>query len=295
MEALGLIVDWLSKNKEWLFSGLGVVVAVAVGRSFLPKKLSDMTVPRADTLPTTDAISRRLKKVLELMNAARQKDDFFTTADLARAMALSSPSELDLYFYGKSNPTFELIEAFSKRFFVNKNWLVVGRSEPFLSEDHIYFDAEDYWERIWFLNPEAICFVRSSGRIGEASIVLVFDELRYLVVPNRWHISDHVGGGGMSQIVSFYRFVKRLRNERPGWRLYGKIIPEKQYDDLIEGRIFPGSIVEKRPFSHWWDDLTDLNDEWTTEDQRRERYGEGLIFAQKVIRDALERQEAQSH
>jgi hypothetical protein len=79
-------------------------------------------------MPSTKLIGRRMNQVLGLMNAER--DEPLTVVDLARAMDLSTPAELEAVVEGHTPPTFAILDQFSARFAINKEWLATGRGPP---------------------------------------------------------------------------------------------------------------------------------------------------------------------
>jgi hypothetical protein len=220
------------------------------------------------------------------MNMSRP-DEKLSIGDLANALELSSPAELDGYMHGRLDPGFEFLRRFSGRFGVNQEWLLTARGQPFLAEEQRYLYPEEYLDIILALTPETICFVRSTGEVGECFIVLKINDLKYIVLPDMWHISDHVGGTGRNQIISFYNLVLDLQECQQNLHLYGRALPIKECERLVRGEVFPASMLEGKAISHWWDDLTDIEYAWTSVEGSREKYGDGFLFAQDVIRNAI--------
>lgn len=106
-------------------------------------------------MPPTKLIGRRMKQVLNLMNADRY--ELLTVVDLARAMDLPTPADLEAAVEGHAPPTFAMLDQSCARFAIDKEWLATGRGQPFKSSvEHQPF-------------PEA------------------------WRLPDVWHVSDHVG------------------------------------------------------------------------------------------------------
>lgn len=239
----------------------------------------------SDVLPeATKQISARMRRVLALMGEARHEP--LSVADLARAMSLHSPVDLDLVMAGSRAPSFSLIDAFCSRFSVNAEWLSTGRGEPFGRDVEYRPDPFDYYEVIERIKPEIVYLVRSTSPVGEASILVYEDHLNVYRIPRVWHVSDHVGGGGARDLLSLYRLFKRWSDTPKSYMVLGREVGPKLAKALFNDRVHPG-IVEHMPLSHWWDDLTDLEGRWTTPRNSAKTYGETFVAAQEIIRRKL--------
>jgi hypothetical protein len=86
---------------------------------------------KSASMPSTKLIGRRMKQVLGLMNADRH--DQLTVVDLAQAMGLSTPADLEAVVEGHAPPTFAMLDQFSAKFAIDKEWLASGCGEPFRS------------------------------------------------------------------------------------------------------------------------------------------------------------------
>ncbi|KJZ03163.1 hypothetical protein [Pseudoalteromonas piscicida] len=121
------MLNYIIENKEWLFSGVGVVVITFV-LSFLFKhksesKKSDSTDFKQNIVkkPTqveeikeeteVEKVAKRFRKTLDLMNEGRNYSEF-TIPLLAQIMKLHKISELENVFTGKEEPSFEFIDHF---------------------------------------------------------------------------------------------------------------------------------------------------------------------------------------
>jgi hypothetical protein len=245
------------------------------------------TGPSAGALPSTKQIALRLQSALKFMNASRD-DDLLTVADLARAMDLPSPADLDAIFVGQTHPTFAILDSFCERFAVNKEWLLSGRSSPFASTADFHSEAYAYKDWIDLVAPEYVYAVRSKGVFGEVYFVVQMDAYKHFVLPMSWHVSRQVGGTGAHQLLSLYKLFKDWIGETRDYMILGRYIDADLAASIADGEIHPG-VVEHMPVSHWWDDLTDLEHKWTSRDGSLTEYGEGFVDAQDIIRAQLER------
>lgn len=236
------------------------------------------------SLSSTKEIRRRLFKVLELMNEGRYEP--LNIVDLARAMELASPAELDAVFEGRQAPTFAMLDQFCACFAVDTEWLTTGRSQPFLPQVEHRVRVAEYRELLERDPPEHLYLVRSSSDAGESFFVAQRGELRYWRLSDVWHVSDHVGGGGAADLMALHELFKGWINELPKVALLGRQAAPHLVRAIIDGEIHPG-IVKRLPLSHWWDDLTDLEHKWTTREESRKSYGKGFVAAQDVLRSML--------
>jgi hypothetical protein len=241
---------------------------------------------KAPVLPSTRDIAKRLSTVLGLMN--KDRHDQLTVADLALAMGLSMPAELDAVFKGHSAPTFEMLENFCSRFAVDREWLTAGRGNPFSRPFERHTMPEHYGDLIDEEKPELVFVVRSRSAAGESFIVVQSDALKIWCVPGVWHVSRQVGATGAAQLASLrVLFTKWSKSEKP-YLVLGRSIDAKLAKSIIDGETFPG-VVAALPQSHWWDDLTDVEYEWTSRKGSSKAYGPGFVAAQDIIRGLLDR------
>lgn len=241
------------------------------------------------SVPSTRLIGQRMHRVLEMMNTNRHEP--VTVVDLARAMGLSAPAELDAIFAGHQAPTFSILDQFCARFAIDKDWLATGRGHPYTSPVEHRLLPADYLNLIGEEAPDRVYLVRSNSTTGETFILLQKDELKIFRLPDVWHVSDRIGGGGSRQLLSLYDlfcgWLGRGRKDSPDYQLLGRLIDPKLAEALLDGEAYPG-IVEKMPLSHWWDDLTDLSHQWTTREGSLKAYGKSFIAAQDLLRTMVD-------
>lgn len=229
-------------------------------------------------------ISARMRKVLELMN--HNDHEPVTVADLARAMELQSPLDLDRVIEGTSPPTFAFIDEFCSRFAVSTEWLSTGRGQPFDTRISYCPDPLQYYDAIEQFKPKAVYLVRSNSPVGEASIFVYENRFKVHRVPAVWHVSNHVGGGGTSDLIALYHLFKKWSEAVKSYMVLGRSVEPKLAKALFDGLVHPG-IVEHMHLSHWWDDLTDLEGRWTSSQGCAKEYGKTFVAAKEIIRRNL--------
>lgn len=240
----------------------------------------------ARVLPSTRQIAERMSSVLQEMNTNRLEP--LAVSDLALAMGFSSPADLEAVLIGQATSTFELLDRFCTCFAVNKEWLRTGRNSPFYPEIEHCFCPEQYLSLIEKAGCETVYAVRSKSDVGETFLVIESNPLKFWLIPDVWHVSDHVGGGGASDLVSLYRLFKNWMLGSKPYMVLGRYIEPALAESIWNGLTYPG-VVAHMPLSHWWDDLTDLDHKWTSRKESINAYGKQFVAAQDIIRQMQDR------
>jgi hypothetical protein len=309
------MLEYLLANKEWIFSGVGVAILGSLGRllkrsrsSSLSERSSNPSFVRVEVVQAqslteasisldTEAtdIAKRFNQILRLMNEKRTYNKF-TIAGLAQLMELQTVGELESVFLGSREPSFKFIDIFCSTFGVNKDWLTEGKGNPFGGFEKTHYDPLDYLEDIKQIEPSGIYFVRSKSEVGEVFLVLKLADWKYKIINRVWHISDHVGAGGQSQIFGMYKLILTLQKSHFSNRCKGKILPENRFEDLLGGKIFPGSVIYLSIYdSLWWDDFIDVYHKYLISSDYELWYGKGFTAAQSIVRWKLKEQVGQHY
>jgi transcriptional regulator with XRE-family HTH domain len=296
---IATVLEWLGKNKEWLFSGLGPVVLSGLVVTIFPmfawlrrrlRKKASQNVEEATArglLRETPQISARLKQILVLINCGRNYDKL-TVSKVAQMMGSSSVGQVERYFEGIEDPPLSFLHAFSEHFGVQEAWLLHDEQQPFHQPEPFELHASGYLPYIEQVNPEEIYFVRSTSERGECAIVLKHDAWRYHVLDSYWHVSSHVGGTGTTQLVSLYKLIKTFREKDLDLRCSGQVLDEQNFSKLIDGAVFPGALLSNRNQNHdWWAAFADLAHEFPSSVNYAAWYGRSFMDAQEIVRNAI--------
>lgn len=303
------MLNYIIENKEWLFSGVGVVIATFVLSTLFRRESQNKKVDSTDTPPIStqitpnikeikedtevEKVAKRFKETLDLMNEGRDYSKF-TISQLAQIMKLHKISELENVFTGREEATFEFIEHYSNTFGINKKWLIEGKGSPYSSQLRTYSDPLGYLPEIAELNPQGIYFIRENTETAASFILLKLTKWKYLIFDRTWHISDKVGAGGQRQLYSFYKLIKELRdNQHLYTKCWGLTLDKREFSALLNGNVFPGAHFDIG-FSEdpWWDDLTDINHSYPIAENYEKWYGKSFIRAQEIIKWQLAEREA---
>lgn len=305
------MIDYIFLNKEWIFSGVGMSALSVLARWVYKRRARKVQSkedlagsqpalrvevvhappPTSNAIPSESEVARivgRFNQTLALMNEKRTYGQY-TIARLAQVMKLDSVGELESIFLGSKEPSFELIEHFCACFGINRNWLIEGKSSPFSNSDRTHFDPLEYLTEIHEAKPQRIYFIRSESPVGEVFILLKITNWQYRILGRVWHISDHVGAGGRSQIFGMYKLILALKDRHYGLSCGGRILKDSEFSSLLGGEVFPGSIIDfPSQENPWWDDFVDVYHKYPISSSYQSWYGKGFIEAQAVVRWKLE-------
>lgn len=299
------MIDFILKNIEWLFSGAGVSVTLLVFGWIVKRSRSEpitaqpspssavrveviqtQPLPEKNISPNSEVASivKRFNQILDLLNEKRNYGKY-TIAGLAQLMKLHSVGELECVFLGSKEPTFEFIDHFCVTFGVTRSWLIEGKEAPFRESEVTHYDPLDYLNEIEALAPNRIYFIRSASEVGEVFLLLKLSDYKYKIISRVWHISDHVGSGGQSQIFGMYRLILALQKSRLSIYCGGRILPKEKFNELLSGKVFPGSVIEfPAQENPWWDDFVDVHHKYPISSNYESWYGKGFMAAQSIVR-----------
>ena len=209
--------------------------------------------------------------------------------EIAYKLGLKSTNDLHKIFDGENDCTFELCKIFSDNYPINYNWLAFKKENPFYSVISGTFMAMECLEYIEHLEPQNIYFLRDDSNCKQICIGLKLNNSKYTLFSKVWHLSSHVGGTGKSQIYSFYKLSKILREKKDLFIISEAYdISKELFNDLIMG-LQPLSQIEnswsdKFDRSYWWEDFIALDCSIDT----AEMYGNEYVFAQKIVLEEIE-------
>ena len=257
------------------------------GRGILVAALSEPPPPERQR----EAVARRLNRLLQLLNEAPHAYAF-KVPEMAAYLRLNTASELESYFLGENEAPFSFLDQISEAFGLRPDWLKFGhRTEPFFLRGHsLGLNRERFIDHIKTVNPQKVYFVRSLNGEGYASIILRTAEWKYEGTYDDWHVSDHVGATGQSQLFELWKLLKKIEKDHDIGRItVGRDLPPDLYLSLVRGEIFPGALLERqdRYRSNWHEDFTDIDHEYPiAKNGGYAHYGEPFMKAQALVRQS---------
>ncbi|TIH19256.1 XRE family transcriptional regulator [Marinifilum sp. JC120] len=238
-----------------------------------------------DTSKQTEAyaISRRVGKVVEMMNAGRHTR--YTLAELAQVLGMERVGDLEKIISGENEPSFKFLKDFSCHFGVDFDWLASGQNTPFATTlIHFNFPGA-YLEIIEEQQPEKIYFVMCQGDTPDAFIVLKNSRLNYSVCPTMWRISSRIDYGVEILLHDFYKMQQKMDAMGMFSKCYSVSLKRDVFHELHYGEIFPGRALEEACKSKWFEDFFDIYHKYPIADRYGEFYGAEFLLAQGIVRD----------
>jgi hypothetical protein len=287
---LSIIASWIAnKIDKSLNKSDRVYVPVTPNTSSL-----NINPPIIEKETESMLLAKRFQKLIDLMNENRSEYNKFTIANLSEILSLEKRSILDNIVTGYTEPTFDFIKQFCHTFRINYDWLNEGKGNPF-EVSYLYYSPMDYLEDIIKLNPERIYLIQNKSDVAETFIMLGFSDWYYMVCTKIWHISNHVGAGGQSQIYDLYRLIKELKSNMFYLKCYGLKLDSKEFFAIFYGKKFPGScLVGEMGFrgNHpWWDDFIDIYHTFPIADDYLKLHGKSFIDAQEIVKQQIQKRE----
>lgn len=251
-------------------------------------------------------IAQRLTQIIEAINDSRPA--FSKSVDvvyIARNVCHDDDFEkAERYLNGTAVQSFAFLDEFSEHFGANRNWIESGERTPF----PMCFVSSplDCLKVIEETKPRSVYFVLDNSERKRAVLILEVSEYAYVTIGNGdWPLAlrtstgcPNVGGGGRSNIFKFYQLVERVYALHEATNPYQEqhrlsnicdiVISEKDMKKLIEGNIYPRSIIYKNGLpsnSYWADDLRDVDWKFCGgRDEYRKMHGDWFIETQEFIK-----------
>lgn len=232
-------------------------------------------------------IAQRLSLSLEHFDTNERKITISLVCDF---LNYKSVSEIEKYFLGKKEPSLKFLKDYSNFFGIELSWLRHGEGSIFLRRNLFGIFYEGYLESIIDLKPEKIYFVRNKGKNGDAGIVLMISNYKYIILSKTCNISSHVGETGKLKIEAFFDLIKSLSLEFSSNDLHGLEVDEEIFFDLFYGKIYPGKIIKSiQRAIYWWEDFLDYEHKMPISASYIRLYGIEFIKAQQIIKERKEK------
>jgi hypothetical protein len=233
-------------------------------------------------------VAERLNRLLGLLNERRRYNSM-TIPQIATILGLSSVSDLENYFFAEKDAPFDLLDQIANTFGLRPDWLKLGHiiEQPFAYQVHgLHYHRGGLLGLIEELKPQQIFFVRCLNDFGYAHVAFKLTDWKYEGTYDDWHISDHVGATGQAQLYKLWQSLNKIEERRGHLPdTVGRDLPEDLYLSLVRGEMYPGTVLDQRYQSYWFEKFTDIDYKYSTEAERSKYYGSGLVQAQALVRD----------
>lgn len=238
------------------------------------------------------AIGKRLEQAIGLMNAGRQGDKCFTPQSLARRAGHRDWRRIEQILDGSADADEAELISLCEALGLNPDWLLEGKLSPFwVDHSPSFLDVETLFETIFAMDPKRIVFVRQrEGGEGHHDVFVAVerDETRWFMVRDQRPGCGNVGSGGAYDLLELCRLMRRLDNLGPDTRIlcHGKHFDNPTFDQLIDGDVYPGAVIDDLWHDRWWEALAHLRVDWV---EGKGAHWDGLRDAIQVVKERLAR------
>lgn len=229
--------------------------------------------------------AKRLDYALTLINDTDGLSRKLNVESLGEILGLQSVNELKKYYITTEEPTYEFIEMVADKLGINPKWMKAGEGNIFKSElKRLHRGMELFQESDYDEIQEFIIAMLDVPY--ERYIVLVrrMNEVKYEYYPKALIFYRSGGCEGPSQLYSVYEMLRKLDKEfKMPSGVY--LLNETTYNNLLQGKIYPGSIKKERYEAGLLDDFIRLKGF----DKQRfmNAYGKTFLDAQDCVLEEI--------
>jgi hypothetical protein len=123
----------------------------------------------------------------------------------------------------------------------------------------------------------------TNSDVDESFIVAQTDDMNAWRLRDVRHASDHVGRGGTRALLSLYDPCRHWSCGAKPYSVSGRLVDPRLAKTIYGGGACTG-VVACRPLSHRWDDLTDIDHQWTSRAGSKKMHRKSSLVAQDVRR-----------
>lgn len=207
-------------------------------------------------------ISQRLQFALSESNQLRDSKKLNPSL-IAYELGFESASEVENWFDGRLEPTFEQLKLLAKLLGCSEEWLLFGMGKPYPLKSapsalnvstllKFCFEIEPGYDKIVNLY-----FVRNDSKEGEILIIKQFTNNACQVYDTNLHLSDVVGDGGRNQRAEFVLALYALSKMDFKYKSYSYLIDDANFMKLQAGDEHPLKNLFKFRYAEWMDDIYD--------------------------------------
>jgi len=228
----------------------GLIAVVAAGDT-----------PRQTASRIAQQIGGRLLAAVHLMNKGRRVEDIFTLQSLSHHLGLPDWRRLEQISEGRSDADTAELTSIADGLGLSRPWLLEGKGAPFVVDLEGYHDATGQYDAIRRMKPQRIVFVRERGEPNDSIVVAQLDDARWFTFRFYHPSGPNVGGTGRQQLFEYcclMRRVYRKLERKSSGRCFGRHLDSTDFLHLLEGEVYPGTLLNRYQNDHWWDDFAEL-------------------------------------
>lgn len=229
--------------------------------------------------------AKRLDYALTLINDTDYFSRKINVESLGEFLGLQSVNELKKCYTTEEEPTYEFMEMVADKLGINPKWMKAGEGNIFESGLRRLHSGMELFEEPNYADIQEFVFAMLDVPY-ERRIVLVrkMNEIKYEYYPRPFIFYRSGGGSGASELYSVYKMLRKLNSEKkmPS-EVY--LLAEEKFCDLLQGKIYPGSIKKEERKNYILDDFISLSD--GRKEQFMNWYGKTFIDAQECVIEEL--------
>jgi antitoxin FitA len=214
-------------------------------------------------------VAERLNRMLTQVNSGRRGSKL-AASHIAEAIKEERAEDVEDWFLGNKEPSFSQLSAIANLLGVDADWLKHGDKALFppefmrLSENP--FEAVE-WLLAWpttSANPQeklsVLHLIRADNPTGSLYIVKESDKGHFRTYYTTIHVSEEIGAGGEAALAALFVTLELLYKRYTslgGLMVLGYLLPADDVTQLTSGNTHPGSLLNDRSRSMWWEDIWD--------------------------------------
>ena len=236
--------------------------------------IKSWTSPSPVTPPVSNrlkAVSERLTQILEL-NRAGVNDRKVQPSHVAQAIGESHVGEVEDWFLGQKEPSFDQLNKIAAYFGIRSEWLIHGDGSIYCQQySRIPENVEEAlsWLCSWNVDDNAkydsdvamLHFVREASETGSLAVLKQTAYNHWRIYRTPYHISEMIGAGGESSLVSLFQMWRALYRSytKPGakFSVASYLVSPADFDKLLQGNTNPHAVLTNQSRSVWWEDIWD--------------------------------------
>lgn len=215
-------------------------------------------------------VAERLTRMLEQVNSGRRGFKLLPS-HIAEAINEERAEDAESWFLGEKEPSFSQLSAIANFLGVDPDWLKHG-DKALYPPKYFRFSENPYeavdWLISWDLTDnqpegklETLYLVRADTTAGELYIVKESDKGHFQTFHTPIHVSEEVGSGGEASLAALFvtleLLYKRYTAIGSGIMVQSYLLHSDDIDQLMKGNTHPGSLLQGRDRSMWWEDIWD--------------------------------------
>lgn len=229
--------------------------------------------------------SKRLDYIIYLINQANYFNLKINLEFLGEWLGFSSVNELKKYYLYTEEPDYSFIDKIAEKLGINNTWLKHGiNANPFQSKFKPLYNPLEILQH----EPQGryVFIIKDSNTRPEILILKKVNTFKYVFFPRAFVFHSQVGGTGANELYLIYCLLKKLDKQQINLA-HVHILPEKIFNDLLEGKIYPGTVEKYPPNNKIFilDDFLNLSNQKTN--NFKKLYGDEFVNAQEIVKKMI--------